>query len=289
MPEMWHLLFQWFVDIRSSVESRLKRRIVIAAARGLIHDIKASAVSAGLPPPGPPSIEHPSLMNVAGKPFHQHQAPDAAFQYQPWHVQTPHAQRHCQFARCSSSVRPFVWWGQRVRRPSQMSLWGGAPPRDRVSPIAWTAAGGHCSLARSEGRLFQQLREQEHVDVAPQLWRGRRGRQDQPRPVTVALFDVHQHGAARPLAHAAAWAAFQGQTERIIRNFVVPDVVPMIRSFSPSCSYNEQDVLRDLEQLLPDWSEEREQSMDYCILHLDAYSVHKTQAVKELVRRKGFV
>ena len=29
--------------------------------------------------------------------------------------------------------------------------------------------------------------------------------------------------------------------------------------------------------------------MDYGILHLDAYTVHKTKAVKELARRKGFV
>jgi len=41
--------------------------------------------------------------------------------------------------------------------------------------------------------------------------------------------------------------------------------------------------------LLPDWSEEREKNMDYGILHLDAYTVHKTKAVKELARRKGFV
>ena len=50
MPELGHLLFQWFVDIRSSVKRRLKRRIVLAAARGLIQDIQASAVRSGLPP-----------------------------------------------------------------------------------------------------------------------------------------------------------------------------------------------------------------------------------------------
>ena len=80
---------------------------------------------------------------------------------------------------------------------------------------------------------------------------------------------------------------FKGKTERITKDLVVPEGVPMIISFSASGSYNEEDFLRCLEELLPDWSEEREKSMDYGILHLDAYTVHKTKAVKELARRKG--
>ena len=63
MPELRHLLFQWFVDIRSSVRSRLKNRVAFAAARGIIKDIQDAAVRKGLPPPAPPNIEHPNWLH----------------------------------------------------------------------------------------------------------------------------------------------------------------------------------------------------------------------------------
>ncbi len=59
MPELGHLLFQWFVDIRSSVKSRLRKRVVFAAARGIVNDLKAAAVQQGQPPPRAPKFEHP--------------------------------------------------------------------------------------------------------------------------------------------------------------------------------------------------------------------------------------
>ena len=57
MPELRHLLFQWFVDIRSSVKSRLKNRVALVAARGIIKDIQVAAVKAGSPPPAAPVID----------------------------------------------------------------------------------------------------------------------------------------------------------------------------------------------------------------------------------------
>ena len=58
MPELGLLLFQWFVDIRSSVKGRLKRRMVLASARALAHTIQDAHVRQGFPPPEPPNIQH---------------------------------------------------------------------------------------------------------------------------------------------------------------------------------------------------------------------------------------
>ena len=59
MPELRHLLFQWFVDIRSSVKSRLTNRVVLAAAREIIKDIQGAALREGRLVPVPPNIDHP--------------------------------------------------------------------------------------------------------------------------------------------------------------------------------------------------------------------------------------
>ena len=58
MPELRHLLFQWFVDIRS-VKSRLTNRVVLAAAREIIKDIQGAALREGRLVPVPPNIDHP--------------------------------------------------------------------------------------------------------------------------------------------------------------------------------------------------------------------------------------
>ena len=91
-----------------------------------------------------------------------------------------------------------------------------------------------------------------------------------------------------PLQEPPIEILFKVKTDRTLPTDLPVDV-RMSLAFSDSGSYREEHVLQYLRRWLPVWTPEREKNHDYRILLLDAYTAHKTEAVRALCRERGFI
>ena len=82
---------------------------------------------------------------------------------------------------------------------------------------------------------------------------------------------------------------FKLKTNRKLVGMSLPPGLRMSLAFSPSGSYAEQQVLQYLQRWLPEWNAERQERRDFRVLLLDAYTAHKTEAVRLLARERGFL
>ncbi len=95
--------------------------------------------------------------------------------------------------------------------------------------------------------------------------------------------------STNPLEEPPIEILFKLKTGRQLQGLCVPDGVRMSFANSDSGSYREEHVLTYLRRWLPEWSQSREAKRDYGIILLDAYTAHKSLAVKELARERGYL
>ena len=290
MPELRHLLFQWFVDVRSSVKSRLRNRVALTTARGMIKDIQGAALREGRLLPVPPNIDHPLWLRRWQMEFG---------------ISLKHPTRRFKISRgkCKRRTRNAIV-NSHIARQAFVLLYGGSNECDvSVGCRCRVGRRGRVGCRRSRGlpqecmviSLDQKgcyFNRSESKNTTTLHHTGSRG--------PVDLKTNHAQSRSRfsmttNMALRAPWRVppfglhFKGETDRTIRDLHVPEGVPMILTFSPSGSYPEEAFLLLLDRVLPDWSEERERMLDYGLLHLDAYTVHKMESVRELARRKRFI
>ena len=294
MPELGLLLFQWFVDIRSSVKGRLRRRVVLAEAHRLVRLLKDAYISKGMAPPDPPNVDHSAWL-----PNWQNQFCIS--------IKHPTRRFKVSYGKCKRRTRN-VTLSMCVARYAFILLYGGSEDCDGTVGCHCRCAkskssGGRVGCRRSRGlpaecmvvSLDQKgvmFNNTESKNTTTMHMRGSK------QPVDVKT----NHAQSRSrlslctcMALRAPWRippiGFnpKGKTRRVLKELNVPAGVPVIFTHSPSGSYNAEAFLEYLDQLLPHWTPERAAAADYGILLMDSYEVHKMKEVRELAWERGFI
>ena len=294
MPSLGLLLYQWFVDIRSSVKGRLKRRIVLAEARSIRRTIVEATVKQGLAPPPQPNIDHTQWL----KSWQRNYGISIKHPTRKFKVSHGKCKRRCRNVTLNMCVARLAF----------ALLYGGSNECDvsgacRCRCATTQFSDGRVGCRRSRGLPVEPMivsldqkgvlyNNSESKNTTTMHSRGSK----QP----VDLKTNHAQSRARLslctcMALRAPWRIpplgmnFKGKTPRVLNGLKIPAKVPMILTQSPSGSYNAETFLRYLDDLLPPWTPEREAALDYGILMLDAYTVHKMDAVADLARERGFI
>ena len=104
-----------------------------------------------------------------------------------------------------------------------------------------------------------------------------------------ARVSLNTHMSNDPTFEAPIECLFKLKTGRMLRSLRLPRGVLCSLAHSESGSYNAAIFLEYLKRWLPLWDETREAQKDYHILFLDAFTGHKSDAVKNLCKERGFL
>ena len=266
-PELRDALFQWFIDIRSSLAGRLWPRQVLTQARCLCDDVKASCIKRGLPIPKFPDLTHLSWITGWKRQFG---------------VSFKHPDRRYKVNAAKVRSRCKTTWLNTFRVRFALTLLHGEKRKERG-----LRAGPYMHGVDQKGIHYNETESKKQPTLALQ------------GSHVVKLKTNHAQSRKRmslntmvqddPYSQPPIELTFKVKTDRTLKGLKIPVGVKMSLNYTESGSYNEVAFLRYLERWLPAWSEAREADCDWRILFLDDYTVHKTEAVKDLCFKHGFI
>jgi len=259
-PMLSEFMWDWFVDIRTSVAARIHPRLVLAKARSV-----ASAMLAEMRKTNQ-FVELPVI--------DKHWLARWKRRYGVC-LRKPNRRYKCSKAKLMMRLKAMWLVNFRVRALSLECL-----KRD-LTIVGFDQKPLHFNEQGSKGASTLHFEGCPEV-VLKENHSATRERFSLMTSVTSSEADAAAAGGP-PME-----VLFRG-TERVLRGLEVPAGVNVRLAFGPKGSYRLEHVLQFLNWALAEWSMERQESSDYRLVYLDAYSAHLAAEIRDFAWARGYV
>ena len=264
LPELRVALFQWFIDIRSSVCGRLMGRAVLAQAERLLEEIADAYAQHGRPPPAAPVLDKCWLWRWCRE-FGVN-------------LRKPNLKYKVSRAKCKRRTRR-VTINCFIARLAFTLLYGGSAACARgacncrigqASAGAADAPPSGCRRSRGlaaeppmisidqKGAYFNNAESKGGKTYHPSGSYDDRVKLKTNHAQSRMRFSLNTVMAVRcPWRVPPLGVLFKGKTPRVLHGLEVQPGLPVHVGHSASGSYNLEKFLEHLREVLPEWSEER--------------------------------
>ena len=265
MPMLNECVWDWFVDIKASVASRIHPRLVLAKAQATASALIKEMRSNGL-------IQAGKVLDVP--------VLDSNWLYR-WKLKygvsllKPNRRYKCSRVKLLSRLRAMWVFNVRVRALALACLGHDLPIMGcDQKPLHFNEEGSKCCKTL-------------HFKGAPEVPLKENHSATRER---FSLFTTVFSDRAAALAPGGPplEVLFRGK-ETVLAGLGLPSGSNITLSFGPKGSYRLEHCLKFLRRALAPWTPARAKARDYRMLYLDAYKAHMAAEVKELAWERGYV